>query len=93
MLDATQLEVKEVIVLRGVLNEATLKVNAPGRTAEFSGPLNARAKVFIDAPGRTVTLKGDAAQLLNETNTLRRLLGRVNMHNANVFVSRGRAPL
>jgi hypothetical protein len=66
VLDASQLEVKEVVVLRNILNEATLKLNAPDGSVEFRGQVASRVKVFINAPGGTVTFKEKGGIILNE---------------------------
>ena len=65
-LDASQLEAKEIVVVQGIFNDSTVKLNAPNGSVEFRGPLNGRVKVFITAPKGTVTFKANAAQITNE---------------------------
>jgi hypothetical protein len=66
MLDAAQLEAQEIIVLQGIFNDSTVKLNAPNGSVEFRGQLNGRVKVFVTAPNGTVTFKANAAQITSE---------------------------
>jgi hypothetical protein len=55
VLDATQLEVKEIILLGGILNNSQVKLNAPDGVVEIYGQLNGNVVVSVNAPGGSVT--------------------------------------
>jgi hypothetical protein len=90
VLDASKLEAKEVVVLRGVLNEATLKVSAADGAVEFRGSLAGRAKVFVNAPGGAVTFREKGGTILNEARldvTARSLDFQDRIEGANTLVT------
>jgi hypothetical protein len=91
VLDASQLEANQVIIERGIRNDATVKLNAPGGHVEVRGPLNERGKLFVVAPdgGVTFTEKCEVNNQSNVTLTARRVefLGKVQGWNTQVTMT------
>jgi hypothetical protein len=54
-LDASGLEVRQVILAGEINGGSTVKLEAPDGSVEFRGAVNGRSKVYVDAPGGKVT--------------------------------------
>lgn len=54
-LDASGLEVRQVILVGEINGGSTVKLEAQEGSVEFRGAVNGRSKVYVDAPGGTVT--------------------------------------
>ena len=65
-LDASQLEAKEIVILRGIHNDSTVKLNAPNGKVDVRGQVGTRAKVFITAPNGLVTFRDKGGLITNE---------------------------
>lgn len=57
---------QEIIVEQPLVNESTVKLNAPHGSVEFHGQIIGRVNLSIDAPQGTVTFKANAP-VLNES--------------------------
>ena len=65
-LDASELVAKEIVIVRAIRSDSSVRLNAPNGKVEFGGPINSRCKVFIIAPNGAVTFKANGAQVLGE---------------------------
>jgi hypothetical protein len=67
ILDASGLQAKEIIVLRPLLNNSTVRLNAPGGTVEFRGMISGRTQLFVHAPNGSVAFKANGGTIINES--------------------------
>lgn len=69
VLDASRLEAREIIILRGINDGSTAKLNAPDGIVTFEGQVNNGSNVVVTAPGGKVLFQ-DANNNINSDSRI-----------------------